>query len=80
MGRVVFAFATTHWAMTAEDALREAGIPMQVIPLPGWIESGCGLAVRMDAAQRTRAEDELRRRGVSLKGVYEEPREPEGYR
>jgi hypothetical protein len=73
VGRVVLVFPTTHAAMAAEDALREVGIPLQVIPLPGWISAGCGLALRLDDHHVPGAEQELLRRGVRLRGVWEEP-------
>lgn len=58
--------------MAAEDTLREAGIPLQVIPLPSWVSTGCGLAVRLDGEDLGRAEEEILRRGIRLRGVYEE--------
>lgn len=73
MGRVVLAFPSTHVAMTAEDALREAGIPFLVIPLPEWVAAHCGLALRLDQNAAQAALEELGRRGIAVDGHYEEP-------
>ena len=73
MARVVLAFASTHAAMAAEDALRLAGIALQVVPLPAWIAADCGLALRLDASDAGRAEEELLRRGIQVRGFHEEP-------
>ncbi len=70
MGRVVLAFPSTHFAMAAEDALREAGIPFLVIPLPEWLAAHCGLALRLDEADADAAVEELARRGIRLEGCH----------
>jgi hypothetical protein len=66
------AFPSTHLAMAAEDALRDEGVPLQVIPLPTWIAAGCGLAIRLQAEDAPRAEEVLRRRAINVRGVHEE--------
>lgn len=45
--KVVFTFPSTHHAMAAEDALRRAGVWLQVIPVPAHLGGRCGLAVRV---------------------------------
>jgi Protein of unknown function (DUF3343) len=75
MARVVLVFASTHAAMAAEDALREAGIALQVIPLPAWVAADCGLALRLDRADACRAQEELLRREIPVRGIHEEPPE-----
>ncbi|MHB1414094.1 MAG: DUF3343 domain-containing protein [Chloroflexota bacterium] len=70
---MVLVFSSTHAAMAAEDALREAGIPLQIIPLPNWVSADCGLAVRLDKEHVRQAEEEIIGRGIRLRGVYEEP-------
>lgn len=73
MARVVLVFASTHAAIAAEDALREEGIPLQVIPLPRWVSAGCGLALRLEEGDVTRAEGAIGRRGIPLRGIHAEP-------
>ena len=42
--RVIVAFHTTHEAMAFEDFCLAGGVPGRLIPLPGEIAAGCGLA------------------------------------
>ncbi len=69
---MVLVFASTHAAMAAEDALREAGIALQVIPLPAWVAADCGLALRLDGTDAGRAKEELLRREIQVRGIHEE--------
>ncbi len=58
---VVYGFATTHDAMTAERVLEEAGVPFLTIPTPRALGELCGLAIRVaqaDAAAAERALDD----------------------
>jgi hypothetical protein len=71
--RVILCFSSTHAAIAAEDALREAGIPLQVIPKPEWLGAGCGLAFRLDPSVATAALEELTLCGVEVKAAREEP-------
>lgn len=48
-------FPSTHQAMVGEDVLRAAGLWLQVVPAPKEFTSGCGLAIRVTAADRERA-------------------------
>ena len=75
MARVILVFSSTHAVMAAEDALREAGIALQVIPLPAWVAADCGLALRLDGADAGRATQELLRRELPVRGVLREPPE-----
>ncbi len=73
MARVVLTFASTHAAMAAEDALRDVGIALQVVPLPTWVAVDCGLALRLDGADVGRAVQELMGRKIQVQGVHAEP-------
>lgn len=75
MRRLVVTFPSTHDAIAAEDALRDLGLALQVIPLPDWIRAGCGLALRIGAGDGDRALEHLDRRGIR---VGECRLEPEG--
>ncbi|MHB9149292.1 MAG: DUF3343 domain-containing protein [Thermoleophilia bacterium] len=61
---VVLTFPSTHQAMAAEDALRRAGIRIQVIPAPPRPLRGCGLAVRIAEIDASRAYALLARASV----------------
>ena len=42
--RLIVTFATTTMAMAMEKICREESIPGRLIPVPGFISAGCGLA------------------------------------
>jgi hypothetical protein len=44
---VVFGFASTHDALAAEAALREAAIDLTPVPTPLDLGAGCGIALRV---------------------------------
>lgn len=62
--RLVFTFSSTHLAMTAEDALREDGISIQVIPTPPGHGAVCGLAISVPQASAEQAACVLRGRSI----------------
>jgi probable selenium-dependent hydroxylase accessory protein YqeC len=43
----LFTFANTHYSIISEKILLEAGIKATVMPLPGAIQSGCGICLRV---------------------------------
>ena len=45
MRAALFTFHTTHHALWAEDAAREAGIPAEVVPAPPAARARCNLAL-----------------------------------
>jgi hypothetical protein len=67
---MVFTFPSTHLAMTAEDALRESGLPIQVIPTPPGHGAVCGLAISMEAAHAERAQSVLRDCSIAWSEVF----------
>ncbi|MBC7294238.1 MAG: DUF3343 domain-containing protein [Thermoleophilia bacterium] len=66
----VITFDTTHQAMVAEDILRQAGFPLEVVPPPRSLSAGCGLALRLALADIGAALAELRTRGAGWAGAY----------
>lgn len=63
---VVFAFASTHDALQAEDVLQAVDIPVRVIPKPTAIGGAaeCGIAVRVPQEDAERARGVLAGGGV----------------
>ncbi len=49
MTTYVITFETTHAAMAASNALTEAGLRFETIPVPTSISAGCGIALRFRA-------------------------------
>jgi hypothetical protein len=63
---VVFAFATTHEALEAEDALRAARVNVVPIPTPKTVGRLCGIAMRIDPAEESAALDAMQAAGVRV--------------
>lgn len=43
----ILSFESTYDAMTAEQALLQASLPVRVMPLPAAIRAGCGICLRI---------------------------------
>lgn len=63
---VVFGFASTHDALTAEQVMLEAGVDVTPIPAPALVSSLCGIALRIAPADEARAEQVLDTAGVRV--------------
>jgi hypothetical protein len=59
-----YGFASTHDALAAEAAAREAGVPVTPIPAPRELGSLCGIALRFDPSDVPGAEAALTRSGI----------------
>jgi hypothetical protein len=70
---VVFTFPSTHAAMAAEDALREAGLALEIIPPPPPLSAGCGLAIRVGASLERTAIDTLAAQALVWHGPFPLP-------
>jgi hypothetical protein len=70
MPRMVFTFPTTHVSMSAEDALRADGLPIQMIPTPPGHGSVCGLSILIDAMFADRAQSVLRSHAIGWSEVF----------
>ena len=68
--RAVFTFATTHEAMTAEDILREDGLPLDVVPPPRDLSAGCGLALRIALRDVPAALEALSREDAEFEALH----------
>jgi hypothetical protein len=62
---VVLAFNTTHDALAAETALRDAGLTVVPIPTPRSVGALCGIALRLPPEQAASAEEVLRVVGIA---------------
>lgn len=52
---MILIFRGTHQVLSAEKRLKKAGVPMRLIPVPKWLSSDCGLAIRIHVGDRGRA-------------------------
>lgn len=66
---LVITFPTTAAAMACEDLCKKKGLPGRMIPVPGQISAGCGLAWKVSPADRPVFELELTAAGIALSGM-----------
>lgn len=64
-------FSTTHDALDAEALLEDMGIDVVPIPAPKEIGALCGIALRVEPAQTTRALEYLDRAEIGVSTVVE---------
>ena len=68
---LVITFATTTRAMKMEACCKEAGAPGRIIPVPGEITAGCGLAWSAKPEDRNVLEQVLVQYGLEAEGFFE---------
>ena len=49
MAQCLVTFFSTHWALKAEEVLKEVGLKARLIPVPRSISSSCTVALVFDA-------------------------------
>lgn len=62
---LVITFPTTAAAMACEETCQRQGLPGRMIPVPGEISAGCGLAWKAEPDARGRIEAALAEEGVA---------------
>jgi Putative Se/S carrier protein-like len=60
----LFIFDSTHQALSAEKALKEAGVRHAVVNTPREFSAGCGIALRVEPAFKDKAVEVLDSAGV----------------
>lgn len=68
---LVITFATTTRAMKMETCCKEAGAPGRIIPVPGEITAGCGLAWSAKPEDRCELEKLMARCQLEPEGIFE---------
>ncbi|MDR3122572.1 MAG: DUF3343 domain-containing protein [Treponema sp.] len=68
----IVGFESVSQAIRAEQALREQGIPVRVMPMPASIRTGCGFCLRFFPADRERAAAFLAEQGMSSTETWEQ--------
>ena len=66
---LVLTFPTTSAAMACEELCQARGLPGRMIPVPGQISAGCGLAWKAVPEDRDALTRALARAGVATSGV-----------
>lgn len=62
---LVITFPTTAAAMACEELCHAKGLPGRMIPVPGEVAAGCGLAWKAKPEERALLEDELSSAGIA---------------
>lgn len=65
---VVLGFGTTHSALGAEAFLKDLGVLVTPVPAPKALGSLCGIALRIDPDEASRALELLARAGIRVTG------------
>lgn len=68
---LVITFATTTRAMKMEACCKSAGAPGRIIPVPGEITAGCGLAWSAKPEDRTVLEQIMTENELEAEGFFE---------
>ena len=68
MPSLVVTFPTTAAAMSCEECCLRRGLPGRMIPVPGEVAAGCGLAWKADPGERDALEAALAADGVPVEG------------
>lgn len=66
---LVLTFPTTAAAMACEELCGRAGLPGHMIPVPGQISAGCGLAWKAAPQDRDALVSALAEAGVAVEGA-----------
>ena len=62
--RLIITFRDTVMAIRMEKAMKEAGLPGRIIPLPSAISAGCGLCFMAPLEAREVLEQEMKRQDI----------------
>ncbi len=62
--RVLLIFQSIHHVLAAEAALKGAGVPAELVPVPKEISPNCGMAIALAPADRARALRLIEGRGL----------------
>ena len=68
--KLVITFPSTHYALKAEKVLEEAGLEIELIPVPRELSSSCGLAIPILEEEEDKAVEILRENRVETEGVH----------
>ena len=66
---LVLTFPTTAAAMACEELCGQAGLPGRMIPVPGQISAGCGLAWKAAPQDQDALVSALAEAGVAVEGA-----------
>gem|GEM_PF-2055782 len=70
-GEAIFTFSRTAAAVKGEAALEAGGLAVKVMPRPPALGEGCGLCLRLPAAEAAEGLRLLAAAGLEPQGVYD---------
>lgn len=68
---LVITFETTTMAMKMESCCKKCSAPGRIIPVPGEISAGCGLAWSAEPDDRNTLEAMMEQYDLKAEGIYE---------
>jgi hypothetical protein len=77
---VMICFESVSGAIMAEEALREQGFTVRVMPVPSGIRGGCGFCLRFSPEDLERAAAFLGERGFAINEAWERSETTRTYR
>ncbi len=72
MAECLISFFTTHWALKAEEVLKDAGLTARLIPVPRSISSSCAVALLYDAQLKKEILKNLADNQVETDSLYQQ--------
>lgn len=69
--KIVLTFASTSDALAMESSARKHQAPGRIIPVPGEIDAGCGLAWCAEAAEKPLLMAHVEAHGIAYEGAFE---------
>lgn len=73
MNSQILTFYSTHHALAAEKALKEAGVDQTIVPTPRQLSANCGIAIRIADTDAAQARHVLESAGIKIEGMHPEP-------
>jgi hypothetical protein len=68
---LIVTFPSTTQAMLMEAKCKEFNTPGRMIPIPGEISAGCGLAWKAEPVYREEIEQLIKDQGIQMEGMAE---------
>jgi len=62
----ILVFASVHQTFKAEEQLNEVGYKFTVVPVPPYVNEGCGLGIKVEEKDFNKTESQLNRIGIRI--------------
>jgi len=68
--RGIILFPSTHYALRAEEALKQEGLTVKLVPVPREFSSNCGIALEFDYNNKEKVNKILQEKNVEIEGIH----------